>query len=145
MLSPIIYHTLLIAVCAYAFLHGQRDERLAAIVCVVATLATRLALSPLTVRYSSVEMGVFLVDLFALAGFIFIALRTDRFWPHVGGRAPANDHGGARHEGYRGRPHAAGLRRRRTFLGLSYLPNHRHRHVAESSPRTAGLPHARLP
>ena len=81
MLSPVIYHALLIAVCAYAFLHGQRDERLAAIVCVVATLATRLALSPLTVRYSSVEMGVFLVDLFALAGFIFIALRTDRFWP----------------------------------------------------------------
>lgn len=81
MLSPIIYHALLLAVCVYAFLHGRRDERLAAVVCVIATLATRLALSPLTVRYSGVEMGVFIVDLFALAGFTFIALRTDRFWP----------------------------------------------------------------
>ncbi len=81
MLHPIIYHALLIAVCAYAYLHGRRDERFAATICIVATLATRLVVSPVASRYSGVESGVFLVDLLTLAGFTFIALRTDRFWP----------------------------------------------------------------
>jgi hypothetical protein len=81
MLSPIIYHLLLVVVAAYAFLHGRADERLAAAICVVATLATRLAVSPLASRYSGVETGVLIVDLLTLAGFILIALRTDRFWP----------------------------------------------------------------
>ena len=81
MLSPIIYHLLLVVVAAYAFLHGKTDERLAAAICVVATLATRLVLSPLASRYSGVETGVLVVDLLALAGFTLIAIRTDRFWP----------------------------------------------------------------
>ena len=81
MLHPIIYHALLIAVCAYAFLRGKSDERFAAAICLAATIATRLALSPVTSRYSGVELGVFLVDLLTLAGFTVIALRTDRFWP----------------------------------------------------------------
>ena len=81
MLHPIFYHAALIAVCAYAFLHGRRDERFAALICIMATVATRLAVSPLSERYSDVEIGVLLVDLLALGGFVFIALRTDRFWP----------------------------------------------------------------
>ena len=81
MLNPIIYHLLLVAVAAYAFLRGKSDERLAAAICVIATIATRLVLSPIANRYSGVELGVFLVDLMTLAGFVAIALRTDRFWP----------------------------------------------------------------
>lgn len=81
MLSPYFYHALLIVVCAYAFLAGRSDERSAAAICIVATIATRLVLSPLTSRYSGMEGGVFLVDLMVLAGFTAIALRSDRFWP----------------------------------------------------------------
>lgn len=81
MLSPYIYHALLIAVCGYAFLAGHRDERSAAAICLVATIATRLVLSPLTSRYSQIEAGVFLVDCLVLVGFTTIALRSDRFWP----------------------------------------------------------------
>lgn len=81
MLSPIVYHALLVGVCLYAFLRGRADERMAAIICIVATLATRLVLSPQASRYSGVETGVVLVDMIALAGFVAIALRTDRFWP----------------------------------------------------------------
>ena len=81
MLSPYIYHALLIVVCAYAFMQGHGDERFAATICIVATVATRLMVSPLTSRYSSVEAGVFAVDLGVLVGFTFIALRSDRFWP----------------------------------------------------------------
>ena len=81
MLSPIIYYLMLIAVAAYAFLHGSADARLAAAICVIATVATALVLSPVAHRYSRVEYGVFIVDLLALLGFVAIALRTDRFWP----------------------------------------------------------------
>lgn len=81
MLNPYIYHVILIAVSAYAFMAGRSDERVAATICLVATIATRLVLSPMTNRYSSVEAGVFVVDLAVLAGFTVIALRSDRFWP----------------------------------------------------------------
>lgn len=81
MLNPIVYHLLLVAVAAYAFLRGRADERFAAGICIVATIATRLVLSPIASRYSGIELGVFLVDLLTLAGFTAIALRTDRFWP----------------------------------------------------------------
>ena len=81
MLSPYIYHALLVAVCAYAFLAGRSDERLAAGICLIATIATRLVLSPMASRYAQIEGGVFLVDLMVLIGFSVIALRSDRFWP----------------------------------------------------------------
>jgi hypothetical protein len=81
MLSPVVYHLLLVAVAAYAFLRGRSDERMAAGICIIATIATRLVLSPVTSRYSGIEFGVFIVDLLTLAGFVAIALRTDLFLP----------------------------------------------------------------
>jgi hypothetical protein len=81
MLSPTIYNLLLVAVAAYAFLRGTADARFAALICVVATLATKFVISPVPHRYSGLEVGVFIVDLLTLAGFVVIALRTYRFWP----------------------------------------------------------------
>ncbi|QDP19219.1 hypothetical protein [Sphingomonas xanthus] len=81
MLSPLAYWAVLLAVSAYAFLRGKVDERGAAAVCLAATVATRLVHSPLSTRFSSVEIGVLIVDLLAFAGFTAIALRSRRFWP----------------------------------------------------------------
>lgn len=81
MLSPAQYWAVLIVVTLYAFARGRYDERFAAAVCVTATVATRLVMSPLTVRYSSIEFGILTVDVAALAGFTYIALRSNRFWP----------------------------------------------------------------
>lgn len=81
MLSPLQYWIVLLAVSAYAFARGRIDERVAVAICIVATIATRLVLSPLGNRFSGIEIGVFTVDLAALAGFVAIALRSDRFWP----------------------------------------------------------------
>ena len=75
MLNPIIYIVMLAAVAVYAFLRGRSEERYAAAICILATVATRVAISPLADRYSGVEIGV------TLAGFVAIALRTDRYWP----------------------------------------------------------------
>jgi hypothetical protein len=76
-----LYWTFLILVCAYAFWRGRRDERLAAAVALVATVATHFAISPIRQRYSFEETGVMIVDLATFAAFTFIALRSNRFWP----------------------------------------------------------------
>ncbi len=81
MLSPFSYWLVLAGVAAYALLRGRGDERAAALICLVATVASVLVNSPLTRRFTGVETGVLIVDIVTLAAFTAIALRTDRFWP----------------------------------------------------------------
>ena len=81
MLSPLTYWLLLSAVSGYAFLRGRVDERLAAVICIVATFVTWLFNSPLQQRFSGVEVGVLAADMVALIGFTALALRSERFWP----------------------------------------------------------------
>ena len=76
-----VFRALLIASCGYALWRGRSDERIVALVCIAATAASRLAFSPLSVRYSGVEIGLLLIDLAVLAVFVFVALRSPRFWP----------------------------------------------------------------
>jgi hypothetical protein len=76
-----IFHLVLALTCGYAFLSGRRDERLVAATCVIATIATRLAISPLHDRYSGVEIGVFAVDVGTFLAFTWVALKSERFWP----------------------------------------------------------------
>jgi len=81
MLGASIFIPMLFAVCAYAWWRGGADERIIAITCLVGTAATLLVISPLRQRYAGVEEGLLLVDLAVLAGFIAVALRSNRFWP----------------------------------------------------------------
>lgn len=75
------FHIFLILTCGYALWMGRSDERLVASTALLASFGTRLLISPVETRYSSVELGVLLVDLATLAAFTFVALRSDRFWP----------------------------------------------------------------
>ena len=81
MLDPLSYWLVLACVTGYALLRGKSDEQIAAMICVVATISTVLVNSPLTRRFTGVEIGVLVVDLMTLAAFTAIALRTKRFWP----------------------------------------------------------------
>ena len=81
MFGPLIFGPVLLAVCVYAWLRGGSDERIVAGTCLAGTIATMLAISPLQQRYTGVEQGLMLVDLAVLAGFVIVALRSDRFWP----------------------------------------------------------------
>ena len=81
MLSPSAYWLLLLAMTAYAFGRGRIDERLAAGICVIGSMATVIVSSPLNEKYSSVETGVLIVDSLALLGFVLLALGSRRFWP----------------------------------------------------------------
>jgi hypothetical protein len=75
------FRALLLAVCVYALWRGRGEERAVALVCLGATLASRLAFAPLGVRYHSVEGGLLAIDLVVLASFVAVALRSRRFWP----------------------------------------------------------------
>lgn len=80
MLSPLTYYVILFAVCAYAFLRGRADERIAAATCVAATFATNVVYNP-PGAFSGIEFGVLAVDGATFAAFTYLALRSDRFWP----------------------------------------------------------------
>lgn len=80
MLSPLAYYAILFAVCAYAFLRGRADERIAAATCIAATFATNIVYEPIG-SFAGVEVGVLIVDAATLAAFIYLALRSKRFWP----------------------------------------------------------------
>jgi hypothetical protein len=81
MFGPFIFGPVLLAVCLYAWWRGGPDERIVAATCLAGTAATLLAISPLQQRYAGVEEGLMMVDLAVLAGFVAVALRSQRFWP----------------------------------------------------------------
>ncbi len=81
MLPPLVFWTLLFVVCACAALRGRSDERIAAGACAVATLLTHFVVGPLKLEYATVEPGLVALDAAMLVTFVFVALRSSRFWP----------------------------------------------------------------
>lgn len=77
MVRLIIFNGLLLGSCGYAMWRGTRDARAVALICLMATAATYVAMS----GYRSVEAGIFVIDLLALSGFTWVAVKSDRFWP----------------------------------------------------------------
>ena len=80
-MAPNFFRILLLLVAVYAFVRGSRDERQVGLVLVTGVIATTLALSPTAHRYSGLEEAVMLVDIAVFAGFLWVALRSERFWP----------------------------------------------------------------
>ncbi len=80
-MSPILFWTLLILTCGYAFYRGGRYERIVAVVCIIGSIATVAVNSPLSQMYMRVEGGALVVDIAVLAAFVGVALQSDRFWP----------------------------------------------------------------
>lgn len=80
-MAPTFFRILLAVVAAYVLLRGRRDEREAGLVLVLGVIATHLVISPLKTRFASVETHVFAVDLIVFMGFLWVALRSERFWP----------------------------------------------------------------
>lgn len=80
-MAPILFRILLAVVALYAFLRGSRDERQVGLICVAGALVTHLAWSPLQQRFAGLETDVMAVDIIVFAGFLWVALRSERFWP----------------------------------------------------------------
>jgi hypothetical protein len=77
----LLYYSLLMAVVLLAFVRGRRDEQMAALTCVVGTALTVAVSHILQDRFTRFDAAAFGIDVLVLAAFLFIALRSDRFWP----------------------------------------------------------------
>lgn len=80
-MAPNLFRILLALVALYALLRGKRDEQHVGIIFVIGVVASELVLPPIHERYAGVETNLMLVDLAVFAGFLLVALRSDRFWP----------------------------------------------------------------
>lgn len=80
-MAPNLFRILLAVVALYALWRGRRDERQVCVILVLGVLATHLVISPVSQRYAGLETDVMAVDLVVLAGFLWVALRSERFWP----------------------------------------------------------------
>lgn len=80
-MAPNFFRILLAIVAIYALVQGRRDERIVGIVLVLGVIATHYAWTPVHQRFAGLEFNVMVVDLVVLAGFLWVALRSDRFWP----------------------------------------------------------------
>lgn len=78
---PWLFRFLLIGVVIFALWRGGRDERLVAAFCIIGTIMTQLVLGPIPERFQNVEIGLLVIDVAVLVGFLAVALRSNRFWP----------------------------------------------------------------
>jgi hypothetical protein len=81
MLPAPIYYSFLLVCCAYVALRGAAPERIGASIILVGSILSTAALSSPAGRFTSVEAGVFLVDLAAFVGLLVLSLRAERLWP----------------------------------------------------------------
>ena len=77
----LLYFACLIALTAYSWRRGGREERWGAILLLGGSLLTMLAGSPAGLRFVDVETWILIVDIAVLLGFLALALLSDRYWP----------------------------------------------------------------
>ncbi len=75
------FWALLLLTFAYALWRGRGDEKIAAGVALLATVATQFVMLPPALRYSGLQTGLVAIVIAVLAAFVAIALRSKRFWP----------------------------------------------------------------
>ena len=81
MIRIVFFFILLSIAIGYALWRGNRDSRIVAFICLAGVALSYYEAAPISLRFASLETGIAIVDLAALAGFIAIALLSDRFWP----------------------------------------------------------------
>ena len=77
----LLFRALMYGVCGYALFRGKTEARIVALVFLIGDFATLALRSPLAPSYSSVETGVFAVDVACFLAFTYAAMISDRFWP----------------------------------------------------------------
>lgn len=65
----------------FAIVKGGRSERAVAIIMLVGVEMSHFVLSPISVRYHGVELGVLFVDVLTFAALFAVGLTTQKFWP----------------------------------------------------------------
>jgi len=82
MTAPLFYWSFLALCSLYILARGGAPERAGIIIAIVASVLTVVAgTREIAARFTSMETGIFVVDLCALAAFLVLAARADRYWP----------------------------------------------------------------
>ena len=82
-----LFWAILLLIWGYALWRGQKDERIAASACLIATILTVLVIPPVAVRYSVPDVMQLAIDIAMLVAFSAVALTSKRFWPVSGARS----------------------------------------------------------
>jgi hypothetical protein len=77
----VLFDILLLLCCGYALWHGGEPERVGAAIYLVGVLLTHAAASAVARPFSSMEVGILLVDFTMLIALLALALLAARFWP----------------------------------------------------------------
>lgn len=81
MAKLIVFYVLLLICCGYALVRGGAPERIGAAIYAIGTAFTVLAYREAAIRFASIEVGPFVIDVVALIAFLVLALRARRLWP----------------------------------------------------------------
>ena len=77
-LNQFVFDAVMIVTCGTALWYGRDSERWTALVLVFAAIASVIAQ---TSNFFQPESGILLIDLALLSYLVWLALRSDRFWP----------------------------------------------------------------
>src|SRR3712207_2977593 len=80
-LNTVVYFIILLGCSAYTVMRGSAPEQIGAAILLLGSILTLVTLSSPATIYSSLEVGVFLVDVATFVAFLILALRADRLWP----------------------------------------------------------------
>lgn len=80
-LRNIAFLVLLIASCAYALVRGGRPEQIGSATLLAGAALTVWFARPPGSRFHHLETGILAVDLLVLGVFLWLSIRSTRFWP----------------------------------------------------------------
>lgn len=82
MTSPLFYWGFLALCSLFILARGGPPERIGVLIAVVASvLSTASVTRGMAERFTTVEVGVLVIDLVTLGAFLVLAARADRYWP----------------------------------------------------------------
>jgi cytochrome bd-type quinol oxidase subunit 2 len=81
MIRAIVYWCLIALVVMVAWRRGSPDSRAVAAICVAASIGSLYQVSPWGAEASPIHPAIAAMDVLTLAAFVFIALRSEYFWP----------------------------------------------------------------
>ena len=81
MTRQVLFLAFLLLSSAYAFIKGGQPERIGAATLLGGASLTVVVASPLGIRFQAVETGILIIDLSLVGIFLWLSIRSTRFWP----------------------------------------------------------------
>lgn len=76
-----LYYIFLAFCCGYAIVRGTRTEYVGVSIIIVGSLSTLVVGQLVETTWTEMEVGIFVVDIVVLVALVWLAFKSDRFWP----------------------------------------------------------------